>query len=61
MLGGGCDCRRGGPVGERSALMGSVRLSPSSVVLPAKIENINGNFELGCEGKSIPKKSSLSV
>ena len=27
------------------------------VFLLAKIENINGNCERGCEGKSIPKKS----
>ena len=30
------------------------------VVLTAKNENINGNCEQGCEGKSILKKSSLS-
>ena len=40
--------------------MGSARISFSSVVLPAKSENRNGNCEQRCEGKSIPKKLSLS-
>ena len=41
-------------------LMGSVQLSPSFVVLPAKIENINGNYERGFKVESIPKKLILS-
>ena len=48
---------RVGPVGERSALLCSVRLFPCCVVLPTKIENINGNCERGCKGKLILKKS----
>ena len=46
-----------GPVGERSALLGSVRLFPCCVALRTKIENINGNCERGCKGKLILKKS----
>ena len=56
---GGAIIARVGRLGGRSALTGSVRLSPSSVVVPAKIENINGTLERGCAGKSIPKKSRL--
>ena len=51
---------RDGPVGERSAIMGSVRLSLCSVGMPAKIENRTGNCGQGCEGKLILRKSSLS-
>ena len=40
--------------------MGSARLSLCSVVLSEKIDNRNGNFERGCQGKLIPKKSSIS-
>ena len=36
MRGGGSDCCEGESFGERSALIGSARLSPSSVVLPTK-------------------------
>ena len=61
VLGGGHDCRGVGPVGERSTLMGYVRLSPSYIVLPSKIQNRNGTFEQGCKGKSIPKKPSTPV
>ena len=35
---GGARCIWGGQVGEWSAIMGSARLSPCSVVLPAKSE-----------------------
>ena len=47
---GGEKCLSGGQVGERSALMGSARLYPCYVLLPAKVRN--GNFERGCKGKS---------
>ena len=50
----------GRPVGEQILLLGSVRLSPSYVVMPAKSENIYCNFEQGREGKLIPQKPSLS-
>ena len=43
--GGGSDFLWGGQVGERSALVGSARLSPSSVVLPDKSDNRNGYCE----------------
>ena len=61
MVGGiGARCCGAGTVGERSALIVSVRLSPYYVVLPKKSENRNGNCEQGCRGKSILNKSSLS-
>ena len=45
---GGEICLWGGQVGERSALMGSVRLF-SPVALPAKSENRNGNCDHAVE------------
>ena len=47
-----------GKVGERSALMGSARLP--LVLLTCPLEVRKGNCKRGFEGKSIPKKSSLS-
>ena len=57
---GESNCCGGGAVGERSALVGSVRLSPCSVILSMKSENRRRNCGRGSEGNLIPKKSSLT-
>ena len=50
VLVGGRNCCGGGPVEDQRALKRYVRLYPSSVVLTAKIENRNSNFEQGFKG-----------